>query len=102
MKDSGMITETPAKSASKGPRYPWGLSISLDDSTIDKLDIDFDTCNVGKEYTATVVLRVTSKNDNERQDRTHNRSISMQITKMAVEKGKFDAYHKELNKGPGE
>jgi hypothetical protein len=49
-----------------------------------------------------MVLETSAKTDNERQDRTHNKNITMQITKMAVEKGKFDAYHKTLNAKPGE
>lgn len=100
-KKNGMAIPTEAGNADNGPKYPWGLEIRLETEAIEKLGINFDTMRVGKEYTVTAVCEVTdiSEHDNKRNT---SKSMTLQITKMAVQKGKFDKYNETKKAGPGE
>lgn len=68
----------------QGPRYPWGLSVTLDNDTLDKLGLTLPT--VGKTLTLIARVAVTSvSSTTESPDGGPNRSVSLQITDLCVE-----------------
>ena len=72
---------TPGKS--KGPEYPWGLSLSLDDGTLEKLGLDARKLKVGDELYVWAVAEVKSvsmRSDSKGEDES---SVSLQIIKLA-------------------
>lgn len=64
------------------PKYPWGLSLCLDDETIGKLNLG-ELPDVGTTFTLMAVVEVTSNSQRQNQD---GKSVSMdlQITSMAL------------------
>lgn len=68
---------------SGGPKYPWGLTLCLDDSTLAKLGIDA-LPQVGQRMQLTAVVEVCSTSQHANQDGTE-KSVSLQITKMGLE-----------------
>lgn len=73
-------------SDSKAPQYPWGLTLSLDNDSLKKLGVDFETDDVGEVYTLVAkckVIRVESgKDEGSKEARA---SATLQITEMAIE-----------------
>lgn len=67
------------------PMYPWGLSISLDKEQLDKLEVDFDSVEVGETYHLFIMAKVTAKSRNERESGGPCDRIEMQITHMGAE-----------------
>ena len=88
-----------------GERYPYGLRITLEKEELDKLGIkpnDFDvgvTCSFQAEgKVEEISQRETTREDSER------KSISIQITKMAIKggkKGNAQGYNELQKSGPG-
>lgn len=73
-------------SPSDQPRYPYGLSINLDDDALEKLGID-DSVNVGDEVTITAKAMVTSKSGYQTMVGDSENSLGLQITDMEVAGG---------------
>lgn len=73
----------PSSLASDGPLYPWGLSVTLDEEALDKLQLDLP--KVGTTVVLVARADVTSVSSNEGQDRKPRRSVSLQITDLAVD-----------------
>jgi len=72
-------------------RYPYGLSISLDDDSINKLGINA-MPKVGEVFEMVSKVEVTNVSQNETVDGGVERRIGMQITDMAfLEPEKSDA-----------
>ncbi len=69
---------------SNSPRYSWGLSISLDNSSLDKLKMK-DLPKVGSYVTLTARCCVQSISESQQVDGDENRSVSLQIEDMAVQ-----------------
>lgn len=67
------------------PDYPYGLSISLDKDTLAKLEVDFDTIEIGETYHLFVMAKVTAKSRNESVSGDARECIEMQITHMGAE-----------------
>lgn len=65
--------ETPAY-----PLYPYGLSISMDEKVLDKLNVDFDDWEVGDVFLLKNLVKITSKSENESTDGKRCR-VEMQI-----------------------
>lgn len=65
------------------PKYPWGLSISLDDSTLAKLGVSA-LPQVGQRMHLAAVVEVCSTSQHENQAGT-DKCVSLQITKLALE-----------------
>jgi hypothetical protein len=65
------------------PDYPWGLTVTLDGATLDKLGIK-DLPEVGAEVEMMVMAKVVGANIdvNEKAER---REVRLQITQMAIE-----------------
>lgn len=68
----------------RAPRYPWGLSVTLDNDTLDKLALTLPT--VGKTLTLIARVAVISVSSNqESSDGGPNRSVTLQITDLCLE-----------------
>lgn len=70
-------------SADGGPKYPWGLTVSLDDATLRKLGMS-DLPNVGAQMRLMAVVEVCSTSQHANQDGT-DKCVSLQITQMGLE-----------------
>ena len=68
-----------------GPKYPWGLSISLDEDALEKLEVDFESIEVGETYHLFVLAKVTAKSNSERESGEPRKCVEMQITHMGAE-----------------
>lgn len=70
-------------SSADRPRYPWGLSISLDTDTLDKLGMKT-LPDVGEAYMLVARVDVTGVSSNESEG-GKARSVSLQITDLCLE-----------------
>ncbi len=66
-----------------GPKYPWGLSISLDDATLEKLGITT-LPQVGQQMRLMAIVEVCSTSQHANQEGT-DKCVSLQITQMGLE-----------------
>lgn len=69
------------------PLYPWGLSISLSNDELDKLDLDAD-CDVGDTIHLFALAKVTSVSKSEMEldgKPISNKRVELQITHIALE-----------------
>lgn len=70
----------------EGPKYPWGLSLRLDEHCLKKLGMDENDFTVGEFVTpAEVKFRVTGKNVNEQAD--GGRWVEINLTMVAADFG---------------
>lgn len=69
-----------------GPRYPYGLSISLDDDACTKLGIG-DSVNVGDEVLISAKATVTSKSGYQTMVGKAENTVGLQITDMECTAG---------------
>lgn len=69
--------------ASKAPRYPWGLSVNLDDASLKALGLKT-MPPVGSELTLQAKCCVTSSSERHEKGGSASRDASLQITHMAV------------------
>ena len=76
-------TSEVAIGASEGPRFPFGLSINLDDDSLKKLGFD-KLPGVGAEMTVSGVGTVTRASENRSQSGV-SRDVSIQLEKLKVE-----------------
>lgn len=67
------------------PEYPYGLCISLDRESLDKLGITTLPA-VGEKLQLTALVTVQSVSEYERQDEGASRDVGLQITDMALSK----------------
>lgn len=72
-----------AVSESKGPRFPHGLSISLDDDSMKKLGFE-DLIAVGTKMIIVGVGKVTNASENRRQNGV-DRHVTIQLEKVEIE-----------------
>lgn len=86
--------QTSAPEAPKGPRYPWGLSLNLDNDSLDKLGLGLP--DVGAEYQVVARAKVTSVSSNDSEGGSKNRSVSLQITDLGVSAGGSDGKAAEV------
>lgn len=77
----------PSTLATEGPRYPWGLSINLDEDTLETLDLDIDDFKVGGTMTLIAKVEVTGVSSSETQSSGANENVSLQITDLCLEDG---------------
>ena len=77
----------PDSTAVDRPRFPFGLSLHLDQEALDKLGID-EMPAVGLEESMVAFVRVTSVSDNQHEgDSKRSRSVGLQITAMRFGEG---------------
>ena len=77
--------EAPSSVSTDAPTYPWGLSITLDNESLDKLGSD-GVYNVGDEMVLIAQVKVTSVSSQESAG-GKNKSVGLQITAMCLEEG---------------
>lgn len=65
--------------------YPWGLKISLNDDSIDKLGLDISKLKTGQPYKGDCEYIVTSISQNDYEGKISN-EVSLQITGMSMPK----------------
>lgn len=72
-------------SPSDRPKFPFGLTVHLDEDTVSKLDMK-EMPKVGAKMSLIAVVNVESVSESETQGSKKNRSIQLQITDMALVK----------------
>ena len=70
--------------AMDGPKYPYGLSLHLDMDTLEKLGM-VELPEVGKEMSLMAKVKVESTHQCQNMSGEENKSMSLQITDMALE-----------------
>ncbi len=65
--------------------YPYGLSISLDEDSLKKLDIDISDYSVGDELELHAKVKVRSLRQSESETSGKDRSMDLQVTDMCLE-----------------
>lgn len=68
-----------------GSDYSYGLCISLDDESLKKLEVDFDSIEVGETYHFMAMAKVTAKSRNESATGGPRECVEMQITMLSAE-----------------
>jgi hypothetical protein len=71
--------------ATEGPMYPYGLSIQLDDESLEKLGIDVKDLAVGSTMVLVAKVEISSVSSNESTGGPARQSASLQITEMCLE-----------------
>lgn len=69
-----------------GPDYPYGLSICLGADEMTKLGLK-DLPAIGTEMEITAKVKVTSVSSSESESGSGHKSVSLQITEMAIDDG---------------
>ena len=82
MKMSASEVKESNEVASDSPRYPWGLQLSLDDDSLDKLGIGLP--DIGESMLVVAIARVESVSEHKNGSET-TRSVSMQIEKLSLD-----------------
>ena len=88
------------------PKYPWGLSISLTQDELEKLDVDHSDWEVGNVFHLHAFAKVTSISENETENGKCCR-VELQITHLAgiesedeeneeYERPKLSGLHKKM------
>lgn len=80
----------------EGPKYPWGLALRLENDSLEKLKVDFDSLEVGESYHLFALAKVTAKSSNERDSGEPCRCVELQITHLGAESE--DAENQEVAK----
>jgi hypothetical protein len=78
----------PSSIATDGPRYPYGLAISLDTETLEKLDVG--RLTAGDTVLLVGKATVRSVSTSESEDGGKRRDVSLQITDLCLEGGADD------------
>ncbi len=76
----GMVTASPAMPSA--PIYPYGLSISLTQDELAKLDVDYTDWTVGDHFNLQCLAKITSISEHETEGGKNCR-VEMQIVAMA-------------------
>lgn len=74
---------SPSTLMKDGPAYPWGLSLNLDDATLEKLGLELP--EVGEELMLHARVKVSSCSSSDSEGGGKNRSCSLQIVAMGLE-----------------
>lgn len=75
-------TATPGKSSE--PKYPWGLEIRLDETSLKKLGMDGDLPEVGELCQVTGIGRIVSVSQRESEG-SSSKEVAIQIERMNLE-----------------
>jgi hypothetical protein len=77
-------------SVEDAPKYPWGLCITLNDDSLDKLGVKGLPAG-GTEVTIIAKATVSRTSENQTQSGETERSLDLQITDMRLNTGSSDA-----------
>lgn len=61
----------------EGPKYPWGLSLDLENATLEKLGIDVTKYKVGQQIPLNIIATVTRTSMSETE---HGKNVSLGLT----------------------
>lgn len=93
------------ETAGEEDRYPWGLRITLEKEELDRLGIQPNNYDVGAPCSFQAEGKIEEINQRETMGQDSNRkTISIQITKMAIsggKQGKAQKFNDLQNTGPG-
>ena len=64
------------------PDFPWGVRISFDETLLERLGLDMD-CDVGDTLELKAIARVTSKSENQTNEKTTCR-VELTLEQIAV------------------
>uniref|UniRef100_A0A6M3XM12 Uncharacterized protein n=1 Tax=viral metagenome TaxID=1070528 RepID=A0A6M3XM12_9ZZZZ len=78
--------DSPSAVSPSKPKYPWGLSISLEKEALDKLGIEISDFDVGEIVSIAAKARITRITISDGTD-YQERSMNIQIEKMALNQG---------------
>lgn len=70
--------------AAERPAYPWGLEVTLDNESLDKLKLD-PLPEAGETLMLLAKVRVSRVSSNDTADGEKSRSVGLQITDLALE-----------------
>ncbi len=80
----------------KGPEYPYGLKIELDNESLDKMDIDLSEFDVGDNVMIMAKAKISSKSiDKNEGDDKERKRMAFQITHLCLEAGEEDEGEEE-------
>jgi hypothetical protein len=71
--------------ATEGPMYPYGLSVSLDNESMEKLGLEAGDLSVGSSMVLVAKVEVCSVSSSEYKGGDPNQSVTLQITDMCLE-----------------
>lgn len=66
-------------------KYPYGLQISLDQGSLEKLGVDLNDFEIGDIYPLDILVKVVGKNANESEGGEARACVSLQITHIGAE-----------------
>lgn len=69
------------------PKYPWGLSISLDNDSLEKLGMEDEDFEAGQEFTIECRVKVMGFSEDETINDGVRKCVRLQITEMEVSDG---------------
>lgn len=72
------------------PKYPWGLSITLDQASLEKLGVSVADYKVGEHYMLIADVEVTSLSSSESKGGMDNQSVGLQICACCLEEDSDD------------
>ena len=85
MKDT-LDLPTEAGESPKGPRFPWGLQVTLDDSSMKKMDVKLSDHTVGDIVELYAQCKVTRLSESASEgEKNPSRTMELQITDMCLE-----------------
>ena len=83
-------------SGSKGPQFPWGLQVTLEDASLKKMDIKLSDYKVGDMVELYAQCKITRLSETAHEgDKNPNRTMELQITDMCLESADEEARRKE-------
>lgn len=86
----------PSTNGDKGPKYPWGLRVDLDDGSLEKLGMGL--MPVGTEVTIMAKARVVTTSSYEREGSDPETSVGLQIVAMDVGMAQADRMAKSASR----
>ena len=87
MKDTMVDQPTTAGSGPKGPQYPWGLEVRLEDAALKKMKVKLSDYAVGDVVELHAQCKVTRLSQSANGDTGNSRTLELQITDMCLEAG---------------
>src|SRR5512138_1876701 len=94
------VAEVAAGSKPEGPRYPWGLAISLENESMKKLGLSAKDLPVGGEVAIVGKARVVRAGSYESEGDSKREDAGLQLTDLAIELGDSDAGEVLFGGGP--
>lgn len=72
--------------AADAPAYPWGLNLTLDNETLEKLKLEA-LPEAGEQLLLVAKVKVTGTSSNDSTDGGKRQTVNLQITDMCLEDG---------------